>query len=130
MNKPKVLVIKRSEWIRGKINQTKQGGSVLLDPRTNCKCCLGFYGLACNIAETAMKRKGDPVEIGKKSFKQWREKAPWLFHANRFHMYRSEDCDELISINDDTVIEMTDAIRESKIKKIFAKHDVKVKFVK
>ena len=128
----KKLVIKRSEWARGKRCSTESridyysGKKVkdtvpidnLLLGEDGMKCCLGFLALSCKISRKDIDNRSTPSCA--LSTNRWPE---WLVED-----YSNTDaCSELMKANDDVV--MNWQTREKKIRDEMAKHGVDVKFV-
>jgi hypothetical protein len=108
------LVIDRSRWGTGSLggelqapdNSTKRAG---------LRCCLGFYCLAAGYAEKQITRRGMPASLASSN------KLPeWLLDRDP-----QSDVNKLAKINDALI----STNREERIKKIFAKHGVKVRFI-
>lgn len=124
------LVIDRREWLRG------TGAGQLCD-YDNKKCCLGFASAKIGFSEDEMRNITVPIDLvsnelkftcllggspivktGKKTFGH----NKWLLNSGK----RTSDVLKAEQINDDTSI--TDKVRESKLKKLFAKHGCKLTF--
>lgn len=56
MTTPKELVIDRARWLRGELD------SMLLRPRDQKMCCLGFLGLACGYEPDRIRGLGTPKD--------------------------------------------------------------------
>ena len=101
------LVINRKRWMRG----TDEG--LLLSSTSRRMCCVGFY---------ARKLGMKPCEIsdipGLEDTKRGRDVCTWVDH---------NDLGKLYNVNDESTI--TDREREAKIRKLFKKHGVRVKFI-
>lgn len=123
------LVIDRREWLRG------TGDGRLCDD-DNKKCCLGFASAKIGFSEDEMRNITVPMRLvsndlsvnyrlafpivkkGKKMFGH----NKWLLNSG----IENSDVFKAEQINDDTSI--TDKVRESKLKKLFAKHGCKLTF--
>lgn len=86
-------------------------------------CCLGFYARACNISKQIINNIGHPFEaqirLNTKNY--------------RWNTFLGDDVDDskyaekLMQINDDPLT--NDKFKENKIKEIFNRYNIKVKFV-
>jgi len=116
----KKFTVKRKKWARG-----GQNGEAALLNRQGCMCCLGFAANQISrIPKKQLADEGEPCNVYKAS--------SFLTIAER-----NEDCEldivnndlshKAIVINDDE--DISDRLREEKLKKLFRKHGVLVKFV-
>ena len=118
-NKPKrkKLIIKRSEWARGRGYRP----IYLLDVG-GMKCCLGFLALSCKISKRLIKNVGYPSSVRSGRWPEW-------LVANRGSDLQTDSCASmtLTKINDDS--DHSSQKRERLIREEMAKHGVDVKFV-
>jgi hypothetical protein len=116
------LRIDRKTWLRGE----GAAKSRLLRSSDGKMCCLGFYGISCDVPLESLRDRQSPWHVSR----AWPEQAAWLevplddstSNPNR----PTPDCSELMIVNDDW--NRNDAEREAEIITIFAKHDVEVEF--
>lgn len=127
--KPRILTINRKVWLRGETSNK----SALLRGKDQKKCCLGFYLSSLGVPPEHLLDNGTPAEVVcYKRFPKW---GRWLL-SNREN---SRATDRLIDINDTEVNSYLDEAnrtqlqsekeREDLIRKEFAKHNVRVRFV-
>lgn len=114
----KTLKIKVSKWLHGKTKKLL-GGSQLFRQADGKMCCLGFYCLMLGVPRQIMLRRLSPSDIPN----AYKDLLPnWLVHPAGG-----------LTPDGDTLMEINDAVghksRCREIKKIFARHDVKVEFV-
>ena len=114
MKKPLVVRIVRSEWARGKTAMYDTGSSLLL--RSGKKCCLGFACLALGATEENIYLKGTPrgIDVGVAI-------PTWLRMSGA-----TTDVWRLIITNDSP--RTSDAVKERRITRIFARHNLKAVF--
>lgn len=125
--KEKELVIDRKIWLRGESN-----GKLLTHDR-KAMCCLGIYMNSCGVSREKLRSLGSPecVIVKYKQEVKLPEDASWLykkpdgFISN--NLYNSDLVFNLMSVNDN--FEINEKEREEQIRDLFAKADVKVKFV-
>lgn len=118
------LVIDRKRWMRTTPGDPEQTG-LLFDDSTKKMCCLGFYCRSLGLSIDKIRNVGTPEELcwyGDKDV-PWQMENSWLLNEKGRD---SADTNKLVNINDNARI--TDKEKETSIKKIFAKHDVKVTF--
>jgi len=109
----KTIIINRKRWARG-----NQGG-YLLNAQSGKMCCLGFCAKSFGISTENIIGINMPKNITSLQ----KDKLPkWLLLG-----YGPVDVEELAFINDESTF--SDEEREEKIKKIFKKHKINVKFV-
>jgi hypothetical protein len=126
------LTIDRKKWLRGEGSAT----SLLLRRGDGKMCCLGFYGLACGLKETDILGISNPNYLiagfaSVESHNRWvkaKKGGAWLFDQTNPSLW-SNDCKMLMTINDALPRCLSQKEREQKIKNIFAKHNVQVKFI-
>jgi len=110
----KTLVIDRSRWLRGE----GADKSFLHRPEDGKQCCLGFYLRSCRVPLRELRGAAIPSDL-----ETVPSQAAWLDDGHG----RSEECQRLMTVND--AYDLPDAEREEKIRKTFAEHKVKVRFV-
>ena len=116
----KEFTVRRSKWVRGDgIN-----GDARLLNSNNCMCCLGFA--ICQITkmpqEELMDKRMPSHVFTRKSFLT--ETTQRLTGGS--FVSDNELANDASLINDNSVI--TDAVRETELKKIFRKHGIKINF--
>lgn len=127
IKKTKLFIIDRKKWARGKENfrPNRFGRSSnylfnIKDSDSHYKsgsmCCLGFYGKACGNSIKSMADQPSPESLGNNYF-------PGLINKNGDD---NRICTNLITINDSIAI--SESKRESRIKELFKKIGVTVKF--
>jgi hypothetical protein len=116
------FTIKRSAWLRGDPENSR-----LLRASDGKKCCLGFYCLAVGVPKKAVRATTSPARPNVHPILPL--DAKWLVNRHNRPLWpkASPDCYDLMRVNDDPYI--NDAEREKEIRRLFAKHDVRVKFV-
>lgn len=116
MKQVKEFTIDRSKWHTGspaRDAKKKHGAdSALYVPENKRMCCLGFFGKACGLTQKDIS--GRALLSSVNGYDVWEEILPHV------------DQEQLSGINDGTSILST---KEKKIKAIFAKNGIKVKFV-
>jgi len=119
MSKQKVIkvVIKRSKWLRG------TGDGTLLNEDGE-RCCLGFLGKVCGYSDKDLKRKGTPMDLNTKTFKNGKWPKTILSPEYRYNTDLTED---LVSANDDTNV--LGANKERRIKSLGKKGGIDFQFV-
>lgn len=127
----KEFTIVRENWQRG----VSSLDALLLNPDNNKMCCLGFYAKACKIPTSCINDIPDP-ELAQAvlrdknnrwdTFLLYADYDDWDSNDDK-HYYHSAAASDLMRINDDE--KMSEKDREAKIKEIFKKNGVKVKFV-
>lgn len=119
------FTIKRSEWFRG---QGSLSSRLVLPPEgtgSECRCCLGFYGLACGLTDDQMRGKETPARLYSKDNPQY---------DNWFALLMDEigsitpNCLSMMHANDIQDLEYTDTAREADLTDLFEQIDVKVTF--
>lgn len=122
--KRKVFVVDRSKWFRGKGNEASCPS--YLRKRNGKMCCIGFVGQQSEVSNKAMKDKTtihslSLDDIGK--FPEWMRR-----HTDVLAPFSNDsDIGKCYRINDET--DITDRQREAKLRKIFKKHKMTIKFV-
>jgi hypothetical protein len=102
------LIIDRKKWLRGEGFM----GSRLLRSGDNKKCCVGFYANALGFADEQIRDSSTLAIVDKLGVCDWKTKP---------------DMDALYITND--ARNTSDSFKERQIKRLFAKHGVKVEFV-
>lgn len=112
----KTLRIERKFWGRG-----ESGGSLLgIRPDNKGRmCCLGFYAKACGISRTEYENRAMPDEVTPNGVRKVRA---WGLLLNNPKITQ-----RLAAINDS--INSNDLHKETRIKAVFSKLGVKVRFV-
>jgi hypothetical protein len=110
--KPFAFTIQRSKWIRG----YDHGDSCLLRD-DGCMCCLGFYCIAAGARKEDVLGITTPSSIRRGGLPR---AATWLVDGS------SGDCGSLLTDNDSPDLESL--ARESRIRDLFARHNVRVTF--
>lgn len=110
------LIIDRKTWYRG-----HQGSRLLR--HDGMKCCLGFYALACGMAEEKILNAASPFDVIGWRDPDGKTEGQWLFDGP---IDNSSSCQVLMTVNDDANDE---EYRERLIAERFAQHGVKVKFI-
>jgi hypothetical protein len=119
VKKNKTLIIDRKTWAHGGEVGGQIGESGLLN-YYGFKCCLGFAAeQICHASKKEIMSMIDPSDVPK----IFNRGLSWLLDGDN----NSGIAYQLMFINDKTTI--TDKSREGKIKRIFAKHDITVKFI-
>lgn len=115
------LIIDRKTWYRG---MGASGSALLRDDGT--RCCVGFFGAACGVPDEQLLdvQIAAKVKCGADRFPRWALEKSHDSMAETNHL---TDIAQLYEINDDTYL--SGAKREWIIIKIFARHDVQVRFV-
>jgi hypothetical protein len=114
--KRKSFTIKRSEWIRGSMNELSQ----LLSPDSGKMCCLGFYLRSCGMKKRDISDHTEPSDVITPLPKQ----AQWL---SDIPGRNSDAAKDLINVNDDDTLKWN--TREAEIKELFAQQNIDVIFV-
>ena len=112
------FVIDRSKWLRG---EGPKGFSVLLRRSDRKMCCLGFYGEHLGVSRRKLIDIGNPPVI-----KRFGELAPALVSTHD-KSCNSSVCDQIIRVNDSQ--EISDKMREYRLKRLFKSIGVNVEFV-
>lgn len=124
----KKFTVKRKRWLRGKGSDESR-----LLTNSNKMCCLGFYARACGLSTKQIKDQSSP------------ENAAFIYTYSDDDYYASPEkdkvwktklinkygrdtatCSSLMETNDDE--DMKDSVREKKIKSLFKKLGITVKF--
>lgn len=109
----KTLTIDRKRWLCGEGSENSE----LYRPKDRKMCCLGFFARQiCGAKVEDIKGKDGP---GDTTF-EWPE---WLLQDR----ITTDKCYRLMETNDVEIL--TTKERESKVKKMFAKKDIKTVFV-
>ena len=108
-NKPSVVVIKRSQWVRG----NKLGLSKLLQVKgqscdgTLRMCCLGFWCKAAGLTDEDIRGHGSPGDTDKLL-------EGLTYMSGQYEsVFDTDFTDDMIDINDDS--EIGEATREQKL---------------
>ena len=120
----KKIIIDRKIWLHGE--KDLPIGSWLHRSLDGKMCCIGIYLNQCKISKKDLSDMSDAtslVEVGIKLPKQ----VEWLVRTDGYpsgSIYNSntKDAGHLMTVNDTTA-------NEKRIKRMFAKHDVEIKFV-
>ena len=119
----KKIIIDRKIWLHGE--KDLPTGSWLHRSLDGKMCCVGIYLNQCGVSKKDLLDRSDAtslVEVGTKLPKQ----AEWLTntvrHPSGIYIDNTKDAGHLMTVNDTTA-------NEKIIKRMFAKHDVKIKFV-
>lgn len=116
---PKVFRVSREIWYRGRNN------AELLNP-TGRMCCLGFVCLQCGLKKEDIIAVATPSGLGTEEAKRLEG-----FLVRKGEGTESWDdtllTDKATMINDDS--EITDKVRETRLRKLFAKAGKKMVFV-
>jgi hypothetical protein len=138
----RTLTIDRTKWGRNNKDGEMSGGSIAVGPRdfritggdpetVGKMCCLGFACLAYGVSErqigpgTSGYGKGLPADVSKSAKKLL---PKWLLAYERDLDNRLTEVGLLSGINDDSTL--SDRQKEGRIRRVFAKHGIKVRFVK
>ena len=116
----RTLTITRKNWLRGE----GSANSYLYRQEDGKQCCLGFYARDCGIRQKDICDVTTPEEINS-NYVHIPKRFDWLL--SDIEGDPSFDTIELMKLNDDE--DTSTRAKEWNIKKIFAKHDVIVKFV-
>lgn len=118
LKQPKTLTIDCERWARG----GKGGDSRLLNRRGKM-CCLGFDALACGADRKMIRNICNPEQL-----------ALTQIHLSRLVRIREQFmprntkiCEKMIFVNDDD--STTDTDRMTKLRALFAKIGVRVRFI-
>lgn len=117
------FTIFRDTWDRGGKRQTSL---LCYDGK---RCCLGFFGQACGLADSMMLHTPDPDALDEASKKALEKVgAEWLFEEKDEYGHRqSKATDHLINANDNELF--TEDARELEVARIFAENGITVTFV-
>lgn len=112
----KKFTIDRSKWLNGELykryeNADKDAPEGQLKDHSGRMCCLGFYSQACGVV--GLRSKSMPDELASKE----RDKLDFYIINNQY---------DYSGCNDNT--RLTTTQRESKLKELFAKRNIKVTF--
>lgn len=102
------VVIDRRRWYRG-----KGGDGSMLRKLSGKQCCLGFLCRALKVPAKAMLELAMPTEVSSQY-----ELPAWL--------RRSRDVTRAADWNDN--LDFSEKEREKRIAKLFARHDIQVRF--
>lgn len=122
----KTIKIKRSKWLRG--DNKPPVRSILCDPFTEHKCCLGFaLNQIYKIPTKLMMGMACPMDVCKteNSFVRKAKNSNLLLSPTGY--VDTELSCQAMEINDDHII--TDEEREQKLTTLFKKHGFKLIFV-
>ncbi len=128
----KAFTVIRSRWDRG------FGCGRLLDSNNNKMCCLGFLCKEMGLNRASILDKGLPSSAlncylrsssGKKALDNLKEsgRVPMKLVSYDNGYFDSQLTDRIITVNDDSNI--NDDARETSLKKLFARADIKIKFI-
>lgn len=133
-----VFTVDRKTWLHGE----GLSFSSLLRPGDHKRCCLGFYCQSLGVSDDDMLGIGQPNLLPAHIQKKLGLYDSWFFeprsHIRCWPPMPSEEIQELIRCNDRLVgsptskndsTPLTEKYREKRIKEIFAKHGVKVRFI-
>ena len=127
----KELIIDRKIWLRGSkmIDNTSEDfkmNSMLNRPSDKKMCCIGIYLNQCGLTKKVLLDHPDAAMVIDSRGGEFPKEAMWLVnienYPNDVYYDNSADAGKLMSENDATA-------NENKITKMFAKHDIKVKFI-
>ncbi len=111
------FVVDRKTWYRG-----KGGEESKLLRADGTRCCIGFVGQQCGIAD--IKLRGIAEVHGTSEDSRVAESWPtWIQDDSGVN----DDIADAYAINDDE--ELSDVVREDKLSKLFAKHGDTIRFV-
>jgi len=111
-----ITVIKKSKWRRN----IGQNNGLLLDPKTNKMCCLGFDAIRRGCKPRDIRNHGSPEEVNP-------EKADFSGLVNRSRV-NTEICRQLMRINDDDS-SIDNNERQERIIKLGRKAGIEFRFV-
>lgn len=124
----KRFTVYRDRWLRGngKAGNTKMEveDSSLYDPTTKTMCCLGFLCRTAGILVEDLKGVAVPGSVDAKILNSSR--YPATLNNNKKGYFNEEVLEELVSINDDTLIR--DRTRERELTALFAQAGITVTF--
>lgn len=117
------LVIDRKVWLRGEGSLVSE-----LHRKSDGKmCCLGIYLESCGIPRESMTGRGGPFKMFIDSHTEPPEEARWLLDPHGYTgQCTSVIASELMTVNDERG---DDALRERRVKALFAQAGVDVEFV-
>lgn len=126
----KTLVIRSSEWARGKIKRYDDPHQVhtnwLFDPYRNKSCCLGIHAFQCGISKAELRMEATPDELSVSAIKMATD-FPWAqiavyeeFNEEYVITNCSREINVAMKINDDR--DLTDDERIAQLRPVFAKH--------
>lgn len=123
----KTVVIDRARWLTGRYDRNSSVGPTYLLNSKGMMCCLGFaLNQVCGVPKKDLRSKPMPrhliVERNLEPF-AWTSKRDWEQQYARCDSTLTWDAS---SINDDD--SFTDAEREEKLIKLFAKEDIELSF--
>jgi hypothetical protein len=138
----RTLTISRSKWGRNNSVGENSGGSLILARKdltfTGARkedigkmCCLGFVCLAYGLSDKQIgpTKSGWGKGLPDSTSKSAQKKLPaWLLHSENDRDGRKTDIGLLANVNDNKLL--SDKQKEGRIKRVFARHGIKVKFVK
>lgn len=115
------VIIDRTKWIRG--NPAKS--ALLVDGKM---CCLGFHALACGYTNEQMEGVRTPMSLMSQSHVN-------NYPVNMAHIMPMGELEkgntvwQLMHINDDPDIDVTDAMREQEIIELGKQIDIEFEFI-
>lgn len=110
--------VNRKMWGRG-----GKGGHSSLRNNRGKQCCLGFVGRQCGIPIFHLKNEPLPSEVlSEEQCKKW---PKWFINSSTKRS--TQDVYKAAALNDSK--DITDKVREAKLKKLFAKHGDRIVFV-
>ena len=127
----KKIIIDRKIWLHGKkqvdhTGNVSEKSSMLHRPLDGKMCCIGIYLNQCGISKKDLLERSDATSLVEVDIKLPKQ-AEWLITTVRYpsgsiYNNNTKDAGHLMTVNDGTANEKT-------IKRVFAKHDVEIKFV-
>lgn len=110
--------VNRKMWARG-----GRAGYPALRNDAGKQCCLGFVGRQCGIPISHLKNEPLPCNVENHT-----QRAKWpKWFINQRNGNNTKDCILAAATNDKK--DITDKVREAKLKKLFAKHGDRIVFV-
>lgn len=123
-SRKRAFVVDRRKWGTG-----EEGGNLKRDD-TGKMCCLGFVGLQCGVPAKNLLSLGTPEELDPKDAQKF--PAPFITlrvdeWGNTIQTYEDGPLiNDATGINDDD--EISDKMREYKLKRLFKKHGCSIRF--
>lgn len=118
------VVIPREKWLRGPYanDSSRRNISLLLDPETGMRCCVGHILSAYGVPDHEMALIASASDVqGLESFSE----ANWLIDVTNEGMSSCE-AEDLYEINDS--LEKVDEEREQRIKEICSEYGLSIEF--
>ena len=129
-NQKKKVVIDRATWMTGRYDKSDSAGPTYLLNGKGMMCCLGFaLNQVCGVPKMDLRSKAMPRHL---TVEKDLEPFASTFSCNSWGEGRQRiRCDSDLTsaastINDDA--DLTDAEREAKLVKLFAKDDIELSF--